>query len=151
MIRIFKEENMNQDSFFDLTETNVMVEFKITGDIFDEELINQKLSILPSVYWKKGDVIENSNQCRESTCWTLSTGYEVSMDINIQLTKIIDKLYSKWNKLLELSQKINVSYMIDIVVNIENGETPIIYFNSRNIEFAHAIGSEIGLDLYIYS
>lgn len=142
---------MNQDSFFDLTHTNVMVEFKITGDIFDEDIINQKLSILPSVYRRKGDVIENSNQCRKYTSWTLSTGYEESMDINIQLTKIIDKLYPKLNKLLELSQEINVSYMIDIVVNIEDGEKPIIYFNSRNIEFANTIGSEIGVDLYIYS
>lgn len=73
------------------------------------------------------------------------------MDINIQLTKIIDRLYSKWNQLLELSQETNVSYMIDIVVNIENGATLIIYFNSKNIAFAHSIRSEIGLDLYIYS
>lgn len=142
---------MNQDSFFDLTDTNIMVEFKITGEIFDEKLINQKLSILPSVYWRKGDEIESSNRCREYTCWTLSTGYEESMDINIQLSKIIDKLYLKLDKLLELSEELTVSYMIDIVVNIENNEKPSIYFNSRTIEFAHAIGSEIGVDLFIYS
>lgn len=128
-----------------------MVEFKIIGDSFDEKIINQKLSILPSEYWRKGDIIKECSHLREYTCWTLSTGYEESLDINIQLTKVVDKLYPKSNILLELSQELNVQYRIDIVINIENNGKPIIYFNNKNIAFANAIHSEIGVDLYIYS
>lgn len=45
----------------------------------------------------------------------------------------------------------NVTYRIDIVINIENSEKPAIFLDTRIIDFTHSINEEIDFDLYIYS
>lgn len=84
-----------------MDRTTVMAYFQITGDYFPIIEITEKLSIKPTSSYTKGDTTKN-NIIKKITFWSISTGYEESLDINDQLQKIISKLSSKKNTLNEL-------------------------------------------------
>lgn len=134
-----------------MKNTNIMAEFRIIGDEFDPNTITNKLSLKPNCYWVKGDKIENRDKYRSYSCWAISTGYEESLDVNIQLARIIEILKAKMSDLIELKSLYNLDYRLDVVINIENNEKPAIYLNSDVIEFAYKISAEFDFDLYIFS
>lgn len=139
---------MNRKS---MDNTNVMVEFRISGDDYDPAVISNILAIQPSESWKKGDKIRNTIKEREYTGWVMSTGYEESLDINIQLSKMINLLRTKEDCLLNIKDKYSLKYRFDIVINIEKQQVPAIYLDTDAISFSNKIGIEYDFDMYIYS
>ncbi len=138
-------------SFFELSNTNIMVEFRIIGHEFDPKIITKEMSIQPTDYWVEGEEIRDRGIFRTYSCWCLSAGYEETLDINEPLNKIIKQLILKKHILLKLKQKYNVHYRFDSVINIENGKKPAIFLSADTIEFASSIKAEFDFDLYIYS
>ena len=133
-----------------MDKTNVKVKFDIIGEKFLPDDITEKLSLKPSEHWMKGDKIKNKNIERKETCWTLSTEYEESYDINDQLKKIVDLLKPKKEVLVNLKNAFSLDYIFNIVINVENNEKPAIYLDSETVEFAGEIKAEFGFDLYIF-
>ena len=134
-----------------MKNTNVKVEFRVIGDDFEPEMITKKLAINPNYVWKVGDTINNKNFKRKYSCWSISTGYEESLDINEQLNKILLKIFDKKDVLKEIKELLAVEYRLDIIINIEGNEKPAIYLESETIEFANDIKAEFDFDLYINS
>lgn len=134
-----------------MDKTNVMVEFIMSGDKLDSNGVTEKLKIKPSKSWKKGEDIEGRKIKRIDSCWIINTNYEETYDINEQLFKIVRLLEDKKNILKELKNVYELEYFFEIVINVENNETPAIYFNKEFIEFANDIKSEFEIDMYIYS
>lgn len=128
-----------------------MVEFNIKGKEFDPDIITKELQIEPSDYWKKGDQIKNKSVYRSFSCWSYRTGYEESLDVNNQLTSIINKFKDSKNKLVEMRNCQSLDYVVSIVIRIENNEKPAVYLTSDSIDFANSIKAEFDFDLYIYS
>jgi len=137
--------------FFDLKRTNIMVEFRVTGDNFEPSIVTSNLAITPSEHWINGEAINGRDISRTYTCWTLSTGYLESLDISEPLDILLQKLSGKRDKLLMLKKLLNINYKFEVVINIEEGQTPAIYLKSHAIEFAHSIRAEFDFDLYVYS
>lgn len=134
-----------------MDKTNVMVEFIMSGDKLDSNGVTEKLKIKPSKSWKKGEDIEGRKIKRIDSCWIINTNYEETYDINEQLFKIVRLLKDKKNILKELKNVYELEYFFEIVINVENNETPAIHFNKEFIEFANDIKSEFEIDMYIYS
>jgi hypothetical protein len=132
-----------------MDKTTVMVEFSIYGEGFEPDYITEELEIKPSETYLKGEPIKNGNIIRKETAWTISTGYEVSIDVNEQLEKIIVLLADKVDKLVELKRKLGFSTLFMLVIKIEKDELPAIYFRKDFIHFASKIDADIGLDTYI--
>lgn len=143
-------ENLSSRERF-MNNTNVKVEFRILGDDFEPDTITNKLVINPNEYWKIGDTIKNKNFKRKYSCWSISTGYEESLDINEQLKKILLKISDKKDVLKEIRELLTLEYRLDIIINIEGNEKPAIYLDSETIEFANDIKAEFDFDLYINS
>lgn len=133
-----------------MKKTNVMVEFIITGDELNPNMVTEKLEMIPHHFWVKGDAIPGKSITRKDSCWIISTGYEESYDINEQLEKVIKRISPKTRVLKEIKAKYNLDFLFAIIVNVENNEKPSMYFDSRFIEFANDIKSEFYIDLYIY-
>ncbi|MFT4143586.1 MAG: DUF4279 domain-containing protein [Mobilitalea sp.] len=125
--------------------------FRITGDEFNPDIISKELQIEPNECWKKGDKVKNRSVLRDFSCWNYKIKYEESLDVNNQLIPLIDKIKSNKNKLIEMKKHQNLDYKINIVIQIENNEKPAIYLNSESIEFANSINAEFDIDLYTYS
>ena len=139
------------NNFLDLKKTNIMAELLIYGDDFEIGYITNELNITPTNFHKKGDKIRKTDRKHELTCWSWSTGYNESLSVNDQMSKVIDTFINKKDNLINLKSQFNLEYKIDVVINIENGEAPSIYLTYDTIQFLDAIKSEFDCDLYIYS
>ncbi|HFJ9439610.1 MULTISPECIES: DUF4279 domain-containing protein [Bacillus] len=136
-----------------------MAYFNVTGDIFPVEAISDALNIEPTKTYKKGDVVERrdnpnlvstKNLYRKGTDWTLSTGYQESYDINDQLHVIVKSLGEKTEPLKQLKKKYDLHFLLMVVIQVENNESPAMYLQKEIINFASSIQAEIHFDLYIY-
>ncbi|MED1724657.1 DUF4279 domain-containing protein [Brevibacillus parabrevis] len=134
-----------------MNKTSVMVEFTLTGDQFNPDLITEKLEIKPNEIYYKGDQVKHRKAVRKETCWSINTGYQESLDVNIQLRDVLEKIWPKKNDLRELQVENNLEIKFCIVIKIEENQTPAIYLDSDIIAFAHEIKAEFDFDLYIYS
>lgn len=130
--------------------TKVMAEFNILGDSFPVEDITLKLSIIPTESYNKGD-LSKYNNIKKETCWCISTGYEESMDINDQLSKIIGEIRDKKDILIQLKNQYNLEFQLMIVLNIIDNDKPAIYLDKDIIHFVSDIDASIQFDYYIYS
>ncbi len=134
--------------------TQVMVEFRILGDDFNPDIFTSALSVEPTNSWKKGDEYINQTNLlsiKKSSCWTLSSGRENSLDMGKQIYQVLDKLIGKEEKLINLKSIYDIDYTIDVVIEVENGDTPAIYLESKSIKFANDIGATFDFDMYVYS
>lgn len=136
-----------------------MAYFNVTGDIFPVEAISDALNIEPTKTYKKGDVVERcdnpnlvstKNLYRKGTDWTLSTGYQESYDINDQLHVIVKSLGEKTEQLKQLKKKYDLHFLLMVIIQVENNESPAMYLQKEIINFASSIQAEIHFDLYIY-
>ncbi|WP_203362825.1 DUF4279 domain-containing protein [Bacillus sp. REN10] len=130
--------------------TNVNAEFVIIGDIFDPNVVTQRLGIEPHGYWIKGEEVPKEPIKRKDTNWWIHTDYEHSFDIMCQLSKLINILQNKKNILKELKTTYDLDYLFLVVINVEEDEKPAIALDSSFITFASDIGAEFEVDLYIY-
>ena len=137
----------------ELSKTNIKVEFRIIGDDYSPDEITSKIGIIPSSKFQKGDkYVRNKKEAiYKYSCWTISTDYEESFDVSLQIDKIISILYPQKNSLVKLKNQYKIEYMLEAVINIENGETPGMYIKSDIIKFLNDIHAELDLDLYILS
>jgi len=132
-------------------KTNIMAEFCIVADVFEPNIATELLQIDSTESWVKGEEIKGKNRNRIDSCWTISTGYEESLDINKQLNKVLSLIENKKDELLKLKSEYLIDFVFAIVVNIEENQSPSMYFNSSFIEFANSINAEFYIDLYVFS
>lgn len=133
-----------------MDETNILVEFIIIGEEFPIDKISEQLSIKPTEYYNKGDKVNNRDIRRKETSWSISSGYEVSLDINNQLEKIVSLIKPKTDILKELKEQYQLEYKFCIVIRVEENQAPAIYLERDVIEFANDIKADFDFDLYIY-
>lgn len=84
--------------------TNVKVEFRIIGDLYDLEYITQELKIKPTSSWNVGDDIRSIGRKRSYTCWIYGTEVEDTLDINIPLKKVENLFIPKVDILVKLKE-----------------------------------------------
>lgn len=53
-------------------------------------------------------------------------------------------------ELLNLKEKYNLKFSIEIVIKVEKGEVPAMYLDKKLIEFAYFIDATYDFDMYIY-
>lgn len=132
-----------------MDKTNVRVDFRIMGENYHPEEITHILNIEPVQFWCMGDNIRNTGNKRKYTGWIFSTGYDETLDINTQLSKVIKILTPKVKLLLDLKKKYKLDYSFDIISVIEKGDVPATYLESKTIHFISNIGAMVDFDTYI--
>ncbi|WP_379154190.1 DUF4279 domain-containing protein [Paenibacillus sp. sgz5001063] len=134
-----------------------MAYFRLYGDHFPITEATQLLGIEPTKSYNKGEVIvrlTNDNMTshtvnyRKITAWELSSGYQESYDVKVQLDHILEALKNKTAIINHLKTKYNLDCLISIVIKIENGFTPGFHLDTQQIEFANSIKAEFDFDLY---
>ena len=94
-----------------MKKTKIKVEFNIIGEEFDQEYMNELLSVSPNSFKKKGEKVANTTMYRDNTTWTINTEIEESFDINNQLKTIVNELNGKKKELKEIKKTHKVDYM----------------------------------------
>lgn len=134
-----------------MDKTKVRAEFSICGDQFDLDAITERLRIKPTETRVKGVIPEGRKRPSVETSWSLSTEKEDSYDVDEQTQKVLLLIKSKVEELCEIKEKMDVTFILGLIVEVENGEKPALHFSSDTIGFLGKIGAESYIDLYLYS
>ncbi|WP_139311355.1 DUF4279 domain-containing protein [Bacillus sp. MRMR6] len=140
-----------------MVKTQVMVYFSLYGNEFPIEDVTEAMGIEPTNSYKKGDVIvrplnpnviSTKSQYRKETSWELSTGYQESFDVKIQMDQILERLKNKADIINGLKNKYQLECDFSIVIIMENGDTPGLHIDNEQIAFANSIKADFDIDLY---
>ncbi|RTQ87633.1 DUF4279 domain-containing protein [Lysinibacillus telephonicus] len=133
-----------------MNKTQVKVYFSLYGEDFPIDEVTERLKVIPTGTYKKGDLIPNrsTNRYRKESSWDLGTDYQDSLDVNKQLQEIVDKLQNKSLTINEIKDAYSLECKFFIVIIIENGNTPTLYLNKEIVKFASSIEAEFDVDLY---
>ena len=140
-----------------MDKTQVRVYFCLYGDEFPVDYVTETLEIEPTKTYKKGDtivrpynpkVISTKTHYRLETAWELSTGYQESFDVGEQMDQIVRPLKNKVALINQLKMEYELQCKIFIVIIMENGDSPGLYLDNEQIEFASSVKAEIDIDLY---
>ncbi|WP_128101529.1 DUF4279 domain-containing protein [Paenibacillus sp. DCT19] len=130
-----------------MNKTQVKAYYSLFGDYFDPDEVTSKLEITPTSVTRKGDII-NVKHSHQETSWTVGTEYEESLDVNDQLIKVMNVLKEKTDEINTIQAQNQLKSKFYIVMVMEEGYTPALYFDSNFIKFADSIHAEIDVDLY---
>ena len=114
-------------------------------------LVRLKHSELKEAFNKGKIKRQSSNKKHWQSSWQISTGYEESYNIDNQLKKIYEVLKDKVNILKEIKDEYSLTFIVGVVPQIENNETPGMSFEQYILDFVHNVGAIIDIDLYIFS
>ena len=131
-------------------DTCINIELSIVGDDFDIELVSKELDIEPTEIKKKGELLPNKKNRNIETSWSFMTGIEKSLDVRIQLCKLMDIFYKKIDKLKEICLYFNTKVFISILIIVKNQQTPSLHFGKEEILFFNEINAELDIDIYIH-
>lgn len=134
-----------------MNNTNVKVEFLIFCDSLHPKVITDKLNIASTQSWVKGENINGKSYKRKDTCWIVSTEYEESLDINIQLSKLVAMIQNKKEALIDLGKVYDVKYVFEFVIKVRNNQTPAMYFEREFLDFVNDIHAVLDIDMYVSS
>ncbi len=131
-------------------DTCINIELSIVGDDFDIELVSKELDIEPTEIKKKGELLPNKKNRNIETSWSFMTGIEKSLDVRIQLCKLMDIFYKKIDKLKEICLYFNTKVFVSILIIVKNQQTPSLHFGKEEILFFNEINAELDIDIYIH-
>ena len=131
-------------------DTCINIELSIVGDDFDIELVSKELDIEPTEIKKKGELLPNKKNWNIETSWSFMTGIEKSLDVRIQLCKLMDIFYKKIDKLKEICLYFNTKVFVSILIIVKNQQTPSLHFGKEEILFFNEINAELDIDIYIH-
>ncbi|MFJ8260336.1 DUF4279 domain-containing protein [Rummeliibacillus sp. NPDC094406] len=135
-----------------MEKTQVMVYFSLFADEFPLETVTKRLGVDPTESYNKGDLIRKisatKNLVRQDTAWKLSTGYQESLDVEIQLEQIVKQIRDKETAINELKIEFDLECRFTIVIIMNDGYTPALCIGLPIIKFANSIKADFDIDLY---
>lgn len=134
-----------------MAKTTVKAEFSICGDVFDPNEITALLQIEPMEVHVKGGISGTRKRPSAETSWSIFTDKEESYDVDEQTRKLLSLMMHKLNCLKEIKERYGLTFIFSLLIEIENGEKPSIYWSAETNRFLGNIGAESSIDLYIYS
>lgn len=133
---------------------NTCVYFALTGDNFDTQIVTDRIGVIPTETWNKGDKGEYK-PILEYSCWKLSTveGKEYLM-VDSLVDEIVSKLFDKIEIINDLKKQYNLKSILEIVMYIDINEeqsTPTLGHDLKTIEFLFRTQTKTDIDIYRFN
>ncbi len=133
---------------------NTYVYFALTGDNFDPQIVTEKIGVVPTEKWNKGDKGKYKATVDYSS-WILSTykGKEYLMVDNL-VNEVIEQLFDKIEVINELKNQFNLDSVLEIVMYIDTNEeqsTPSLGHDLKTIEFLYRTQTKTDVDIYRFN
>ena len=133
---------------------NTYVYFALTGDNFDPQIVTERIGIVPTEHWKRGDR-GKYNPTLKYSCWKLSTdkGKEYIM-VDRLVDEVIEQLFDKIEIINALKNQFNLESVLEIVLYIDINEdqsTPALGHDLRTIEFLYRTQTRTDVDIYRFN
>jgi len=133
---------------------NTYVYFALTGDNFDPQIVSERIGIVATEMWKKGDKGKYKPVLQHSR-WELSTdiGKEYIW-VDRLVDEIIEQLFDKIDIINELKNQFNLESVLEIVMYIDTNDeqsTPALGHDLKTIEFLYRTGTKTDVDIYRFN
>ena len=130
--------------------TKIQLEFSIFGDLLNPQLFSETIKLSATSFWYKGDIIPNrkNNLTRKETCWQYSTGYVETLNLDDLFKPFIKKFSYRADIISIIARNNDLETKIDLVIKIDNNETPEVYFDKQFLALVTKLNCEIDIDLY---
>lgn len=122
--------------------------FAIKGD-FDPQYVTERLSLMPEMSWAIGDCCNNGTKF-DFALWEFHRTEIKYPECEIQCIDAIRELIGKEDILIDIKNTHDVSFVLEIVPSICNGEKPVITFGKEVIKFCYLTDTDIDIDMYVY-
>lgn len=131
-----------------MTHTNISVSFAIIGDINPEE-ITSVLKIQPSKVLNKGEM-RRGGMISKTSIWELKTDYVKSTELSEQFKILIVEsgLLNEIDELKFIKNSNNVFMRLDVAINVNINEKPIIWIEPTISKFASELDINIDISTY---
>ena len=140
---------MNQ--FTGKNETRIKVQLHLCFDNdFDVYSITNELKI-HSADCKNRSETKINPITKEYNCgyWTIETQYLETLDLEIVLDLVIDKIKDSISKIKTILKREDGFAKFDIICIVEDGEVPSLYLGRKFLEVAENLKAVIDIDLYM--
>jgi len=127
--------------------TEVKVVFFLSSEDLDPGMVTRVTKISPTSEWRKDDPTKRNNLVRESGRWEISTGYQESLDVGVQLNLIYETIWGSKQHLKELIEKHKLYAKFDVVIKI-GAHTPAFFIGKEFLDLVHYFGAVIEVDLF---
>jgi hypothetical protein len=133
------------------TQTEINIEFTIYGDDFDPHAFAQAINLTPVRLALKGEQTPHKNATYKESFWEYASGYTKSLDFEEVFSKLKLGLEPHLDDIVSFVTSHPVQTKFDIVVKIDNGECPGLFFNKEFLNLVYRLQAEIDIDLYTNS
>ena len=136
-----------------MDSTTLYAYIQFTGnDDFPLDVVTERLNVQPTRTWKVGDrVNEHTPLERFYTCWKYESEKLETLDPEEVLRPILDVFKLKVDVINQLKEQLDLSVHIELVIIMENGDTPGLVIYPELSAFAAAIDAFIDIDMYVNS
>lgn len=126
--------------------TNIKIVFSAFGSAFEPEDFTEFIGIIPTNYWKKGDIISNykKNRKRKESCWEYLIHSETIFFEEI--SNILVDIFKP--KITDINKFNNISIKFDIILEIAEQQGISLYFNIPFLNMVNSLNGEIDVDIY---
>ncbi len=133
---------------------NSYVYFALTGEDFDPNQITNRIGVIPTSSWRKGEKGKYKSNL-ENSGWKISTkkGLEYLM-LDRLVDEIIEKLFDRIEEINELKRQFNLESVLEIVMYVDiNDEqsTPSLGHGLKTLEFLYRTQTTTDIDIYRFN
>lgn len=137
--------------------TQFNIKFSIKGKDFNPDDFTLYLNMIPSNQYKKGEEIPlsknliriKSKLLREESAWVYETKFIKTLHFDEVSLAFLSELNDKLEKIIDYSNRNNVTINVDVIVEIAEDEIPSLLIPKEMIRFLSKLNTEIDFDIYL--
>ena len=134
-----------------MKKTKIQASCTLLGEDFEIDYVTKTLCIQPTFFQNKDDLLRNGKKCGY-TAWVVDTQLEESINIGIQLDKVIMPFFDKADVLNKLSKDCKADWNITFAVYAQEDDFPMMKFSKEQLKFLAAIETKfVDIDFYLMS
>ena len=124
--------------------------FFFTGSDLDLQDITQSIGITPTQIRKEYEFPESSIKAGfAKDGWMLKGKIKESWDISDVLDELRLQLWSYCDKIQTVTKKYNAQVTVVVIIEMDDGERPVLDITEKNIHFLSALNAKLALDIYV--
>jgi hypothetical protein len=132
--------------------TRILIEFSVYGDNLSQDKFTDIIKTNPTFVCNKGDKIKGIKVEREheDNTWSYNFGFFDELDLGLLLSKFESIIIPNLDEISKYIKSNLLESKLLIVVQIEDNQTPALYFERRILNLLDKLNADIDLDTYVY-
>ena len=141
----------HEDKWIGVMMTNfipsIKVSLYISGDELNFEKVTRKIGVVPTRTRTKDSFPPQALACN---LWSVDIKEENCWGVSVVIEKVLEIFKGKESIINEVCTDYNLETSIEIVIHVQDGDSPEVVLPREVISFASMINAEIGFDLYCF-